>query len=110
MSRYLLAPNNGQYKLIPLEGFSLKEIHVNLPENIFDTTIFNKTRNGKRMVRLLVRLSKIDASRTKDGLIRIGNHILRINYYDAISRICNNKFTVQHEELYSLLRQHGVTF
>ena len=110
MSRYLLVPNNGQYKLVPLEGFSLKDRYIILPNKLLDDTLFNRSRNTKRMIKLLVRLSKIETTRTKDGFIRIGNHILKINFYDAITRICNNTFSLQDEELYSLLRKEGLTF
>jgi len=110
MSRYLLVPSDEQYKLVPLEGFSSKERYINLPNNLLDDTLFNRFRNTKRLIKLLVRLSKIDTTRTKDGFTRIGNKILNINFYDAITRICENKFILQDEELYSLLRKEGLTF
>ena len=110
MSRYLLVPNNGQYKLTPLEGFSLKERPLRLPSNLLDDTLFNRSRNLKKLCKLLVRFSKVDVSRTYDGYIRFGHDSLKINYYDAVTRIINNNFTIQDEQLYSLLRNHGITF
>jgi len=110
MTRYLLAPDNHQYNLIPLEGFSAKERRVILPNNLLDVTLFNRSQNLKRLIKLVVRLSKVDVSRTKDGFIRVGNDILKINYYDAVVRICNRKFAFQDEELYLLLRKEGLTF
>ena len=73
-------------------------------------SMLKRSRNLKKLCKLLVRFSKVDVSRTYDGYIRFGHDILKINYYDAVTRIINNNFTIQDEQLYSLLRNHGITF
>ncbi len=124
MSRYLLVPSetsNGSehfsdkqdsYFLIPTEGFHGAPKVLKLPKGLnSNKDIYRKVKNKKKLRKLLLRLSKTDIGRTKDGFVTDKNNVLHnINFTDAIINSCNGKFFESHEEFYCLLRKFGITF
>ena len=117
MSRYVLFPGGMQnagkqsYFLIPVDGFSQSMKKVTLPANLcpYDW-IFLKVDDTERLKKLLIKLSKTEIQRTKDGLVIDNNDSIMIDYNDAMVSSCNNSFSSKFENFYCLLRKHGITF
>ena len=103
MSRYVLSPSKceGQFMLLPTEGISDQIKTIELPEGVFPKFEYNN---------LLVKLSKANVRRNKDGLIVIENKPVNINYDDFVNDCFNNNFKTKYELIFCNLRQNGVTF
>ena len=124
MSRYLLVPSgawNGSedvsskqdsYFLVPTQGFHGEPKEVKLPKGLnSNEEVYKNVKNKKKLKRLLLRLSRTDIGRTKDGFAADKNDVLHdINFTDVIINSCNGKFLKSHEEFYCLLRKNGIIF
>ena len=124
MSRYLLVPSgawNGSenfsskqdsYFLVPTQGFHGEPKEVKLPKGLnSNEEVYKNVKNKKKLKRLLLRLSRTDIGRTKDGFVADKNDVLHdINFTDAIINSCNGNFFESYEEFYCLLRKFGIIF
>ena len=124
MSRYLLVPSEtwnrsarfsgkqDSYMLMPTDGFHGGPKELKLPKGLnSNKDIYKKVKNKKKLKKLLLRLSRTDIGRTKDGFVADKSNVLHnINFTDAIINSCNGNFFKSHEEFYCLLRKFGITF
>ena len=126
MSRYLLIPNNGfhhdkhqnsfngfdSYSLVPSEGFNEQSKSIQIPSglNPYDN-IYTRVKNKNKFKRLLLKLSKTEIGRNKDGFVTDGHNVLHgIRFDNAVLDICNGVFSDYYENFYCLLRRFGITF
>ena len=124
MSRHLLVPSEmwgwpenfsniqDSYVLVPTDGFHGEPKEIKLPIGLNPIKeLYINVKNKKKLKKLLLRLSRTDIGRTKDGLVADKNTVLHnINFTDAIINSCNGKFFESYEEFYCLLRKFGITF
>ena len=124
MSRYLLVPSEtwnrserfsgtqDSYILMPTDGFHGEPKEIKLPKGLNpNKELYKNVKNKKKLKKLLLRLSRTDIGRTKDGLVADKNTVLHnINFTDAIINSCNGKFFESYEEFYCLLRKFGIIF
>ena len=125
MSRYILIPNNGfhhnkqnsfngfdSYSLVPAEGFNEQSKSIQIPSglNPYDN-IYTRVKNKNKLKRLLLKLSKTEIGRNKDGFVTDGHNVLHdIRFDNAVLDICNGVFLDYYENFYCLLRRFGITF
>ena len=89
------------------EGIGEKPKTIELPRGLVPR--FNPP--NKSLESLLLRLSKTDVNRNKDGLAMIGNRILNnVNFDEFVSDCCQGKFSDRYENIYCELRKNGITF
>jgi len=124
MSRYLLVPSevwNGSetfsnkhdsYFLVPTDGFHGESKEIELPKGLNpNKELYKNVKNKKKLKKLLLRLSRTDVGRTKDGFVADKNNVLHnVDFNDAIINSCNGKFLESYEGFYCLLRKFGITF
>ena len=124
MSRHLLVPtemwgwsenfsnNQDSYVLVPTDGFHGEPKDIKLPKGLNpNKELYKNVKNKKKLKKLLLRLSRTDICRTKDGVVADKNNVLlNINFTDAIINSCNGKFFESYEEFYCLLRKFGIIF
>ena len=124
MTRYLLVPSevwNGSesfsskqdsYFLVATEGFHGGAKELKLPKGLNpNKELYKNVKNKKKLIKLLLRLSRTEIGRTKDGLVADKNNVLHnVNFDHAIINSCNGKFFESYEEFYCLLRKLGITF
>ena len=123
MSRHLLVPSEiwgpenfsneqDSYVLVPTDGFHGEPKEIKIPKGLNPyKELYKNVKNKKKLKKLLLRLSRTDIGRTKDGLVADKNIVLHnINFIDAILNSCNGKFLESYEEFYCLLRKYGITF
>ena len=124
MSRYLLVPSEtwnrserfsdkqDSYILMPTDGFHGRPKELKLPKGLnSNKDIYKKVKSKTKLKKLLLRLSRTDIGRTKDGFVADKNNVLHnIDFTDAIINSCNGNFLKSHEEFYCLLREFGITF
>jgi len=104
--------NHDSYVLVPTDGFHGEPKAIKLPKGLNpNKELFKNVKNKKKLKKLLLRLSRTEISRTKDGLVADKNTVLHnINFTDAIINSCNGKFFESYEEFYCLLRKFGIIF
>ncbi len=119
MSRYILAPGNGDsnasdneiFHLVPTEGLSEQIKDIELPTDLVPRLCNTKTVKSNQILdKLLMKISKVNISRSKDGLVTVGSRIINIKFDDFVVDCCNAEFLECYEELYCLLRKNGITF
>ena len=103
MSRYILSPsqNKNLVLLIPTEGITDTTKSIELPTGIFPKFEYND---------LLVKLSKANVRRNKDGLMLFGNKSCNVDYDTFVSDCCSGDFKSIYEPIYCQLRDFGITF
>ena len=118
MSRYILTPstergNNQEniFHLIPTEGIIEQNRDIELPDNIIPKyDCVGCTRLEKRLNNFLIKLSKADIRRSKDGFIAYRSKIFDTKFDDFVRDCCNHIFLEKYEYLYVMLRNNGITF
>ena len=115
MSRYILTSGvqemdgtNQIFHLLPVEGLTDKIETVELPKELVPNITNGK--NHKKFEKLLMKLSKVEVGRTKDGLLKVENKVKNIKFDDFVVDCCNGVFKDDYESIYCLLRNHGITF
>ena len=116
MSRFILAPKNGDletngnesFMLIPTEGLGEQTKSIELPKGLVPR--LHSGKSNKMLDRLMMKLAKADISRSKDGLVTVGSRVINTNFDDFVLQCCNGQFSECYEELYCLLRKNGITF
>ena len=99
------------YFLVAADGFNNSIKKISLPANLYaHEWIFSKANDTDKLKKLLLKLSKTEIQRTKDGLVIDDNDNIAINYNDAVVTSCNNNFSSEFEKFYCMLRKHGITF
>ncbi len=119
MSRYILAPGNSgseahsneTFQLVPTEGLSEQMKVIELPTGLVPQ-LYNvrKVESNQILDKLLLKISKANISRSKDGLVTVGSRVINIKFDDFVVDCCNGQFSECYEELYCLLRKNGITF
>ena len=116
MSRYILVPSpldlelkdKERFLLMPTEGLTEEAKSIELPGGLVPRLY---TGRSKKMIdNLLVKISKANISRSKDGLVTVGSRVMGTKFDDFVLDCCNKKFSECYEELYCLLRENGITF
>ncbi len=119
MSRYILAPGNGDsetcdnetFNLLPTEGLSEQIKSIELPRALVPRLCnVRKVESNQILDRLVMKISKTNISRSKDGLVTVGSKVINTKYDDFVVDCCNGQFLECYEELYCLLRKNGITF
>ncbi len=124
MTRYLLVPSEmwsgsenfsgkqDSYFLVPTEGFHGGVKEIKLPNGLnSNKELYKNVKNKKKIKKLLLRLSRTEIGRTKDGFVADKDNVLHnVDFNDAIINSCNGKFLESHEGFYCLLRKFGITF
>ena len=114
MSRHIIVPNEDRqniFKLIPTEGLTDQVKEIELPESIIPNIIDSKQiKSGKHLSDLMLKFSKSDIGRSKDGYLTVKNKISEINFDDFVVDCCNGDFREKYENVYCLLRNCGITF
>ena len=118
MSRYIITPSlelgNGTkniFHLIPTEGIIAQTREIELPEGIMTVDLDStKIKSKKDFNNLLIKLSKANFGKSKDGLVTFGSKVFDINFDDFVVDSCNYIFMEKYEHLYCLLRSNGITF
>ena len=114
MSRYILTPGQCQtddptkepFFLVP-EGIGEKPRYIEIPKGLVPRLSTRKSN----VTNMLLKLSKTDVSRSKDGFLKIRNRVLNnVNYDKFILDCCSGKFSSCYENIYCELRKNGVTF
>ena len=115
MSRYIIVPKikEGQnfFKLIPTEGLTEQTKEIELPEGIIPNIL--ETRQVKAesdFSDLMLKFSKSNIGRSKDGFITVNDKVLEVKFDDFVVDCCNGEFREEYENVYCLLRNHGITF
>ena len=119
MSRYILAPGNGDsetpgnetFHLVPTEGLSEQIKSIELPTGLVPR-LYNvrKVESNQILDKLVMKISKANISRSKDGLVTVGSRVINTKFDDFVVDCCNGQFSECYEELYCLLRKNGITF
>ena len=104
--------NQDSYVLVPTDGFHDEPKEIKLPKGLNpNKELYKNVKNTKKLKKLLLRLSRTEIGRTKDGFVADKNNVLHnIDFNHAIINTCNGKFSESHEEFYCLLRKFGITF
>ena len=103
MSRYIFSPSycKGNFLLLPTEGISDHVKTIELPDGVFPNFSYNE---------LLIKLSKANVQRSKDGVIMIDNKPMNVKFDDFVQDCCNKNFKECYEPIFCSLRHIGVTF
>ena len=117
MSRYILTPRNGDcetpdiFDLVPTEGLSEQiksiELSAGLLPRLYDA---KKVKSNLMLDKLLMKISKANIHRSKDGFVTVGSRVIDTKFDDFVVDCCNGQFSECYEELYCLLRKNGITF
>ena len=119
MSRYILVPRNGDcetpdnkiFDLVPTEGLSEQIKSIELPADIIPRLYdAKKVKSHVMLDKLVMKISKANISRSKDGLVTVGSRVMNTKFDDFVADCCNGQFSECYEELYCLLRKNGITF
>ena len=114
MSRYILTPGQCQlddptkesFFLVP-EGIGEKPRYIELPKGL----VPQLSPWNRSIANMLLKLSKTNVTRSKDGFLKIRNRVLNnVNYDKFISDCCRGEFSSRYENIYCELRKNGVTF
>ena len=114
MSRFILTPRQDfesreyeHFLLIPTEGISEEPKCIELPYGLVP-----RLHSGKSdmLHELMMKISKANIGRSKDGLVTVGSRVMDINFDEFITDSYNGKFSECYEELYCVLRDNGITF
>ncbi len=117
MSRYVLVPRTDSQKdvenetilLIPTEGIKGENKSIDLPRGLVPSLPHN-VKQGKILENLLLKLSKAEIGRSKDGLVTIGSKVFDTKFDEFVVNSCSGKFLECYENIYCLLRDIGITF
>ena len=111
MSRYILLPGASKdlFVLVSDEDFRQSKL-LEVPDELIDTSIYEKVKSREKLNNLLYRLSKSRISKTMDGLVKDKNKVYNIKYDDAVVSCCNNDFTKSFEEFYCILKKYDIEF
>ena len=118
MSRYIIVPKlesedgvDNIFQLIPTEGITELIKEVELPEGIIPKIgEIKKVSSNEQFNNLMLKFTKANIGRNKDGLITINNKVLEIRFDDFVVDSCNAIFKEEYEKVYCLLRTVGITF
>ena len=118
MARFILAPREGVsnndediFLLLPTEGLSEPSKSIELPSGLVPRLDNVHNTESKRILdKLMMKITKANISRNKDGLVTVGSKVMDSNFDDFVLDCCNGKFSKCYEELYCLLRKNGITF
>ncbi len=118
MSRFILTPatvhNYGDsetFLLIPTEGINGQIKNIDLPKGLVPSFIKKQgVKNNKILRNLLMKMSKAEIGRSKDGLLTVENKILDTKFDDFVLDSSNGKFLECYEDIYCVLRKNGITF
>ena len=116
MSRYILVPKHGdlelkeneQFLLLPTEGLTEEAKNIELPKGLVPRLQTGKT--NRLLDKLLVKISKANISRSKDGLITVGSRVMNTKFDDFVLDCCRSQFSECYEDLYCLLSENFITF
>ena len=116
MSRYILVPGNESLEtkgnntclLIPTEGLGEEIKYTEIPNTLVPS--LQNEKSSKMLDKLMLKISKANISRSKDGLVTVGSRIMNTKFDDFVLDCCNGRFSECYEELYCLLRKNGITF
>ena len=117
MSRYILVPGkegtemNGSesFLLIPTEGLGEQAKIIELSKSLVPRLSRGKSSDNM-LERLMMKISKANISRSKDGLVTVGSRVMNTKFDDFVLDCCNGQFSECYEELYCLLRKNGIVF
>ena len=118
MSRYTIVPKlksddggDNIFQLIPTEGITKQIKQIELPEGIIPKIEeMKKLNNKEQFSNLMLKFSKANIARNKDGLIIVNNKVLETNFDNFVLDCCNGIFKEEYEIVYCLLRNIGITF
>ncbi len=118
MSRFILVPakahdsdNSDTFLLIPTEGINGQIKNVDLPKGLVPNFLRKQgVKDRKLLGNLLIKMSKAEIGRSKDGLLTIGSKVLDTKFDDFVLDSCNGKFLECYEDIYCVLRRNGITF
>ena len=119
MSRYILAPRNGDsekpdneiFCLVPTEGLSEQIKNIELPTGLVPRLCnAKKVKSSLMLDKLMMKISKANISRSKDGSVTVGSKVIDTKFDDFVVDCCNGQFSECYEELYCILRKNGITF
>ena len=116
MSRYILTHKSGDsevdssdnFVLVPTEGLGEREKSIELPKNLVPR--LSESKKETELDKLMMKLSKANIGRSKDGLVTVGSRVMKIKFDDFVLDSSIGKFYDFYEELYCILRKNGITF
>ena len=101
---------NRTFHLIPTEGITDQVRNIELPKELVPNITDEKIESIAEFNKLLIKLSKANIRRNKDGLMAVGNKVYDTNYDGFVTDCCNEQFKDEYEDIYCMLRDHGITF
>ena len=116
MSRYIIAPKLDEdkediFQLIPTEGITEQIKDIELPHYLIpDITHSRQIKSEKELRNLILKFSKANIGRSKDGYMCVKSKVLDIKYDDFLVDCVNNVFKERYENVYCMLRNLGITF
>lgn len=116
MSRYILTPaiKDGQeniFHLIPTEGIIEQSRNIELPYDIIPKyDVSGCKMSEKRLNNFMLKLSKANIGKSKDGFIVYGSKMFDTKFDDFVMDCCKHVFLDKYEYLYVMLRNNGITF
>ena len=115
MSRYILVPGTSSSTngidlsyLVPTEGLNEEVKSIETPGSLVPR--LQSLSSSKMLDKLMLRISKANIGRSKDGLVTVGSRVMNAKFDDFVLDCCNGQFSECYEELYCLLRKNGITF
>ena len=114
MSRYILVPGGESSEgknislLIPTEGLGEEIKYTEIPNALIPR--LQNGKSSKTLENLMLKISKANISRSKDGLVTVGSRVINTKFDDFVLDCCNGRFSECYEELYCLLRKNSITF
>ena len=111
MSRYILLPSKLKDSFVLVSIEDLNQTHtIELPEELYDMTIFENVHNRNIANNLLYRIGRSEISKTIDGFVKDRNTKCDTKFDEAVISCCNNNFQECFEEFYCILRKYGIIF
>ena len=102
--------SSDNFVLVPTEGLGEREKSIELPKNLVPRLSESKIKKETELDKLMMKLSKANIGRSKDGLVTVGSRVMNIKFDDFVLDSSIGKFYDFYEELYCILRKNGITF
>ena len=111
MSRYILTPRNGDcetpdiFDLVPTEGLSEQIKSIELPAGLLPRLYDGKKVKSNLMLdKLLMKISKANIHRSKDGFVTVGSRVIDTKFDDFVV------LGLFHKEFQSLINGSALSF
>jgi hypothetical protein len=98
------------FQLIPTEKITDQIRRIELPKELVPDITDGKNESKAEFNNLLIKLSKTNIRRNKNGFITVGNKVHNTNYDSFVTDCCNRQYKDEYEDIYCMLRDHGITF